>query len=117
LRAGYSLLEVLVAFTIMAGVLAVLLPAQMNILRRASGGEEAFLAASYAQSRIDRLGVSDPILAGISVDTYRDWLIETDILFVEGRDDIPAHALASVKVKDDTGRLLATLKTIKLMPR
>jgi type II secretory pathway pseudopilin PulG len=78
-RAGYSLLEVLLAFVIMTVVLAALIPGQAQLLNRASLQEDRLLAFDYALSRAARLGIETPLEIGASEEIYRDWLITTNI--------------------------------------
>ena len=62
-NAGYSVIEVLVAFAIMALTLAVLLPGQANLGARAAIAHEETLAYDFALSRIEhyRARYSTPI--------------------------------------------------------
>jgi prepilin-type N-terminal cleavage/methylation domain-containing protein len=78
-RRGYSLFEVLVAFVILALVLAVLLPGQASLLRRAVSGPEAVLAQDYALSHLAHIGRDIPAAEGQDSEPYRDWTVQTAI--------------------------------------
>ena len=73
-RAGFSLLEVLIAFAVMAAVLGALLPGQAAMAARMGEAAECLLAADYALSRLDALGVAEPVPAEAETD-YRGWKI------------------------------------------
>ena len=111
-RSGYTLLEVLIAFAIMASVLAVILPGQSQLLRQSSGAEATFLATDYAQSRMDRLAVSDVLTPGVQTEVYRDWrvAIETRPLI-----DFDAYFSVTISIEDARGRQIATAQSIKFL--
>lgn len=73
--AGYSLFEVLIAFSIMALVLAVLVPGQARLMGRVKDIDERALAKDYALSRLALLSVSLPLRVAETSDRYRDWQI------------------------------------------
>ena len=52
-RAGFSLLEVLIAFAVMAAVLGALVPGQAAMAARTGEAAGRLLAADYALSRLD----------------------------------------------------------------
>ena len=54
-RAGFSLLEVLIAFAVMAAVLGALVPGQAAMAARTGEAAERLLAADYALSRAGAL--------------------------------------------------------------
>ncbi|MEP4627164.1 MAG: type II secretion system protein [Tateyamaria sp.] len=111
-RAGYTLLEVLVAFAIMASILAVILPGQSQMLRQSSDAEITFLATDYAQSLMDRLGVSEAIVPGVQTDVYRDWrvAIETRPLI-----DFESFFSVTISIEDERGRQIATTQSVKIL--
>lgn len=82
-RAGYSLLEVLVAFAILTAVLSVILPGSGRLLMRTGSAELQFLAQDYAMSRLERLVVEgwadNRPLASFSED-YRGWVIDISVI-------------------------------------
>lgn len=109
-RSGYTLLEVMVAFAIMTAVLAVILPGQSQVLRQSSNAEVAFLAADYAQSRLDRLGVSDLTIPNNLTETYRDWRV---VWTTQPLSDFEGYFAVTITVEDARGLPLATLKSVK----
>lgn len=112
-RAGYSLLEVLVAFAIMSLTLSVLIPGQGRLLQSASQQEERFLAQDYAISRMETLGISRPVRPGRQEGRYRDWRWE-EVLRRVSVPDLQIEA-TEVEIKIWRGRstLLARLTSIK----
>lgn len=101
-RSGYSVFEVLVAFTVMSLVLAVLVPGQTQLLRRAQNGPEKLLAQDLAYSRIATLGVSRSIEEGVSQTQDGPWTIEE---VVTKRD---SRFLIIVRVSSGRGLLYET---------
>ncbi len=63
---GFSLLEVLVAFTILAMLLGALFQVFSAGLRAARAGDQYTRATVIAQSRLATLGVEQPLREGIS---------------------------------------------------
>ena len=63
-QAGFSLLEILVAFAIMATVVTVLLQVFAGGLRNLRVGEDYAVAATLAESRLAELGRSVPVVEG-----------------------------------------------------
>lgn len=61
---GFTLLEVIVAFALLAAALALLLGILSNSARQVRWSDEAGRAALYAQTLIDQVGVGEPITAG-----------------------------------------------------
>ena len=72
---GFSLLEVLVAFTILAMLLGALFQVFSGGLRAARSGDQYTRATVIAQSRLAALGVEQPLREGVS----------------SGNDDSPYH--------------------------
>ncbi|SMR83569.1 hypothetical protein SAMN04488030_0046 [Aliiroseovarius halocynthiae] len=116
-RSGYTLLEVLVAFAVMAGVLAVLLPGQSAMLRQSGNSTHAILATDYAQSRLDRLGVSDPLAEGRTQETYRQWRIETLVNESMQADGLPKYFVVQIRILDAAQQVLAQMETVKVAER
>ncbi|HZH44613.1 MAG TPA: prepilin-type N-terminal cleavage/methylation domain-containing protein [Lysobacter sp.] len=67
---GYSLLEVIVAFALLAGALALLLGALSNATRQVADADRSGRAALHAQSLLDQLGVGTPLRPGRSEGTF-----------------------------------------------
>ncbi len=69
---GFSLLEVLVAFTILAMLLGALFQVFSGGLRAARSGDQYTRATVIAQSRLASLGVEQPLREGVSSGTDDD---------------------------------------------
>ncbi|TFH50464.1 MAG: prepilin-type N-terminal cleavage/methylation domain-containing protein [Lysobacterales bacterium] len=69
---GFSLLEVLVAFTILAMLLGALFQVFSNGLHAARSGERYTRATVIAQSRLAALGVEDSVEEGVTSGTTND---------------------------------------------
>ncbi len=69
---GFSLLEVLVAFTILAMLLGPLFQVFSGGLRAARSGDQYTRATVIAQSRLAALGVEQPLREGVSSGTDDD---------------------------------------------
>lgn len=74
-QAGYSLFEVLIAFAVMALVLAALLPGQVRFIAQANDASDALLAQDFAYSRLARLGLSEPAIQGVNEYAYGPWQV------------------------------------------
>lgn len=113
-KAGYSLLEVLVAFAILTSVLAVVLPGKTALFQRFDQAETRFLAQDYAISRLERFVIEHRSDGGADLtfsETYRLWQItlsaktgftappSTDR---DGKDTVE-YLLYSVEVRDRSG--------------
>lgn len=79
-RAGYSVFEVLIAFTIMSLVLSALLPGQAKLLSQALESESALLAHDVALSRLARLGTSEELTSGQMILEDGPWRIVQRVL-------------------------------------
>ena len=66
---GFSLLEVLVAFTILAMLLGALFQVFSGGLRAAHSGDRYTRATVIAQSRLAALGIEQPVQEGVSSGT------------------------------------------------
>lgn len=90
---GFALLEVLVAFTILATVMGVLFQIFSSGLNRARLAEEYSRAALIAESTMARLGTEEALLPGTSSgrvdDTYR-WQMTVEPYDEEANAQTPA---------------------------
>jgi Tfp pilus assembly protein PilV len=111
-RAGYSLLEVLVAFAILTAVLSVILPGNGSLLLRTSGAEAQFLAQDYAMSRLERLvveGWADKrSLVSFSED-FRGWVVDVSVT--------PADIDLSGPARSDADALLISIRVFDAAKR
>lgn len=73
-RAGSSLLEVIVAFALLAIALGTLLPAMSGLLSRSAIAERTWAATAFARSKLEEIGIAIPLREGVVRGTYReDW--------------------------------------------
>jgi len=112
-QAGYSLLEVIVAFAVMATVLSVLIPGQTRLLARNSTSVETLSAYDYARSRLNYIGKITPLEPGVTDDIYRDWIIEEEIVEAPAPNPNMRVYEITITLRSQTGRILATLQAIK----
>jgi type II secretory pathway pseudopilin PulG len=105
--AGYSLLEVLIAFFVMATVLAVLIPEQGGLLQRGRESQAETLAYDYAHSVIASRSVSRELQPDSERFDYRDWSV--DVALEElGISTGPMTVFRiEVRVSGSNGRALA----------
>lgn len=69
-QTGYSLLEVIIAFALLAGALALLLGTLSSSARQIKRSADACTAALHARSLLDQVGVGAPLTAG---DANGEW--------------------------------------------
>jgi general secretion pathway protein I len=69
---GYTLIEVIVAFALLALALTVLLGSLSNAARLIHWADGAGRATLYAQSLLDQTGVGEPLHAGSRSGTFAD---------------------------------------------
>lgn len=112
-RAGYSLLEVLIAFVILTMVLSALIPGQARLLSRIDQQDEKFLAQDYAYSRMAQIGVSETVVSGSSTDRYRNWHIVQNVSeTVLDNSDIRLFKIA-IDVQTQGGETLTRVETLR----
>ena len=114
-RAGYSLLEVLVAFAVMSMVLAVLIPGQARLFRRADEAGEILLAHDLAASRIARLGLELPLDPGSNESEWREWRIVEETVDLDPVEGQMPVRLIRVEVFSATGASLARVESLRAM--
>jgi prepilin-type N-terminal cleavage/methylation domain-containing protein len=110
-KRGFSLFEVLIAFTIMSMVLVALIPGQARLLGRATEADQRALAFDYALSRALELGVTEPLRIGSEIEQYREWDITLNTMLVERvtqGDIVETHV--EIRLRD--GRPLAKLRSL-----
>ena len=111
---GYSLIETLIAFAIMALVLSALLPGQAKLLGRASILETELLAMDYAISMLDTVGISKPVSIGNSQIEYRDWAIQYLAEDAVGFNGANKYLSITIKVQNGQGVDLAVASKVVL---
>lgn len=102
-RAGYSILEVLIAFAVMSMTLAVLLPGQTQLLGRAGTAAERALAHDLALSRIE---IARVLEVAATTEIYEDWRIN------HMARDVLGQRKVTVSVMSASGRTLAEVKRV-----
>lgn len=120
-RAGFSLLEVMVAFVVLALSLSALLPALTTLSHRSRSAEDRWLAGELALSQLDMVGVTAPLASGEESGEWRNWRWEVQIRPISAA--IPESARfatlfeITVKVSDSrSGAVLVQLTTVKRAP-
>lgn len=124
-QAGFTLLEVLVAFTVLALMLGALLPSFSTGLRSFDTAEAAVQAVLLAQSRIEAVGIETPMEEGEQRGTFEDgseWVLRVRQVAItaEARDDeeyplpFETFEVEAEILKDGVSQ--AALKTLRLAP-
>lgn len=85
-QCGYTLIEVLVAFAVLAGALALLLGILTGASRQVRWADEAGRAALHAQSLLDQAGIGEPLQPGRRDGGFEDGRYRW-VLVVEGWRD------------------------------
>lgn len=110
-REGYSVFEVLIAFAIMAMVLAVLIPGQARMVSRATEADDAVLAQDLAISRMTSWGIVRVIEFGETTSSHGDWQV-IEVVTPDG----DGLARITVDVLSANGSRLARLITARSLP-
>lgn len=111
-RQGYSLIEVLVAFTVMALVLATLIPAQAQFLRRATDNTDQLLAMDLALSKLSYLNVVEPISIGSTTTEQDGWVVNIEIMQADDLNTGLNLLRATAIVRDSSGKQLAEVSQL-----
>lgn len=99
---GFSLLEVMLAFTLMAsalGILIAILGGGLGQVRNATDASEATL---HAQSLLDELGVLEPILPGTREGESKDGRYRWTLEISEAEDPAPVAAVDPAAVPEES---------------
>ncbi len=100
-QAGFSLLEVLVAFAILAIILGVLLEIFSGSAQRAILAESYLKAATLAEARLNEIGREAPLAAGGLEGQTEDgfaWGLQMEPYPIEGLDTV-AQSLVPMRVR------------------
>lgn len=108
-RSGYSVFEVLIAFTIMSMVLAALLPGQAKLLARAYENEARILAFDLAQSTLARLDELGEVTIGQTSFQNGQFRVTQGVLPSASRTDSLQILDVTIAVEDVDGRVLAQI--------
>lgn len=112
MKAGYSILEVLVAFVIMTMVLITLVPGQARLLGRAKVAQERVLAYDYAVSVMEEAALLGRSSAMSQAHEHRSWQVSTRLEPLAPVDDAPAQTRISVEIRASNGALLAQTQSL-----
>ena len=122
-QAGFSLLEILVAFTILATVITVLLQVFAGGLRNLRVGEDYVTAAAVAEARLAEVGRAVPVVAGEDDGVLGDYHWRRSIVPYDGLplSDLAVTVLFAVEVtvRWGEGRSARSLSltTLRAAPR
>lgn len=89
---GFTLIEVVVAFALLAFALTLLLGAMTRATSLVHRAEMAGRAALHAQSLLHQAGVGEPLVPGASEGTFEDGRYRWSLQVAEWRDPDPAVA-------------------------
>lgn len=87
---GFSLLEVILAFTLLAVALGILMAILGGGLTQVRGAGDASMATLYAQSLLDEVGVLEPIEPGRRGGEFEDGRYRWEMAITETEDPAPA---------------------------
>lgn len=100
-QAGFSLLEVLVAFAILALILGVLLQIFSGSALRATLAESYLKATTLAEARLNEMGREAPLVAGGLTGQTEDgfaWSLTVEPYPIEGLDSV-VQSVAPMRVR------------------
>lgn len=116
-RLGYSMLEVITAFAILALSLSALIPGLANLTGQAGGARLTWAATEFARSMIEPIGISIPLRPGVREGRVADrwnWRIE---IKPYRAPDVPIGAelyrIAIEVTGRDSNERIAWLRTIR----
>lgn len=95
---GFSLVEVIVAFVLLAGALTLLLGAMTRATRQVRDADVGGRAALHAQSLLDQVGVGVPLEPGTSEGVLEDGRYRWTLQVADWTDHDPAMAAGAVRV-------------------
>ncbi len=87
---GFSLLEVILAFTLLAVALGILMAILGGGLTQVRGAADATVATLHAQSLLDEVGVLEPIEPGRRAGDFDDGRYRWEMEITEAEDPAPA---------------------------
>ncbi len=119
--AGFTLLEVLVALTVLAISLATLFDIFSGTIRRQSGLQDERAAILLVQSKLDEVGVTLPIADGVTEGAFENgfgWRLQIEA-YPAAPASLAAAKLATLTVfwPRPTGPRSLSVKTIKVVGR
>lgn len=111
---GYSLIEVLITFTILVSVLSVLIPTNLSLFMTAPKANERLLALDYAQSRFATLGISRPIKLGEHSGKYNEnWYWNEEISLYDIDTNLPVYSI-TIAILNPSNETVASMSGLKV---
>lgn len=115
---GFTLLETLVAFLVLALALSVLMPALSNMTRHGQDARERWLASEFALSQLELIGVTSTLQPQLSEGAWEEtWRWRATVTPYQdplAGADTAGLFLVELEVRDwASDRILATLTTLK----
>ncbi|HMK88756.1 MAG TPA: prepilin-type N-terminal cleavage/methylation domain-containing protein [Methylocystis sp.] len=124
-RAGFTLIEALVAFSILALAMAQLLAAASGAAQNQSRADFLLRATRLGQTQLDSLGVDSPLAPGVSSGQYADGLLWTLVVVPHRQATSPVGSAvtssywAKLTIRRPTPQIASaeslTLSTLKLV--
>ena len=97
--AGYSLLEVIVAFAVLALSLSTLFPTVSALSGRSAHATEHWAATEFARSKLEEIGVVTPIARGIDRGTWAQWDWRIEIAPYQNAALPPSNGLFEITIE------------------
>jgi general secretion pathway protein I len=108
-RRGFTLIEVIVAFAVLALALAIVLGTLSNAARQVRWSEDAGRAALHAQSLLDDVGVATTLVPGRSEGVLEDGRYRWTLRVEPWRDPVPRDEAATPQSVDPAAPRLLRL--------
>jgi general secretion pathway protein I len=101
-QAGFTLLEVMLAFVILAAAMGLLISMLSNGLRQVSQAQNETEATLYAQSLLDQIGLLEPIAVGRKDGEFDHGRYRYELEISQTQDPVPAQAKANTSAGPTT---------------
>ena len=109
---GFSLIEVIVAFALLAFALTLLLGAMTRATRQVRDAELSGRAALHAQSLLHQAGVGTPLVPGASEGVLEEGRYRWSLQVAEWQDPDPSMAQGAVALEDPGAPRLLELELV-----
>ncbi len=106
---GFTLIEVIVAFAVLALALAIVLGTLSNASRQVRWSDDAGRAALHAQSLLDDTGVAETLVPGRSEGTFEDGRYHWTLEMAPWREPAPEDGVAAPQPVDPAAPRLLRL--------
>ena len=114
-NAGYSLVEVLVAFAIMASVLTILIPGQTALIRQSNDVGSKLTAQEIALSHLARIGTEVPLDIGAYETQIGSFRLKHHVNQMQFSETDLDQLEIIVTVESSAGRELTRLREIRVL--